>query len=328
MAARGRLRRRAGGGGVRRDEVVVDGSSTVFRISKAAQEALQPGQARRHRRGRQPRHRRRLQPLPPGRGRHRRRLARRPSPTRRRRPRRRGSTGPGSSSATTGSRVVVNPKNDFVKSLTVDAAQGALGARTARSRPGRTSTRPGPTGRSSCTAPTTTRARSSSSPRRSSARPRASATDVQASSDDNTLVNGVAGDADGSATSATPTTPPTRTSSAPSPIQNGPDAKAGRCRARRRSSTSRTRPLSRPLFIFVKNSALRRPEVAAFVKYYLDNVATLAEKAGYVAPTAEDIGGQPQGARPTGRAARRRAARPPAKPSRRAATRSTGEASP
>ena len=44
----------------------------------------------------------------------------RPRPTRRRRPRRRASSGPGSWSATTGSRVVVNPKNDFVKSLTVE----------------------------------------------------------------------------------------------------------------------------------------------------------------------------------------------------------------
>ena len=48
-------------------------------------------------------------------------------------------------------------------------------------------------------------------------------------------------------------------------------------------------PLSRPLYIFVKNSALRRPEVAEFVKYYLDNVKKFAEKGGYVAPTADDI---------------------------------------
>ncbi len=48
------------------------------------------------------------------------------------------------------------------------------------------------------------------------------------------------------------------------------------------------RPLSRPLYIYVKNSSMRRPEVAAFLKYYLENAATLAEKAGYVAPTGDD----------------------------------------
>jgi phosphate transport system substrate-binding protein len=46
--------------------------------------------------------------------------------------------------------------------------------------------------------------------------------------------------------------------------------------------------LSRPLYIYAKNSAMRRPEVAEFLKYYLDHVAELAEKGGYVAPTAED----------------------------------------
>jgi phosphate transport system substrate-binding protein len=47
--------------------------------------------------------------------------------------------------------------------------------------------------------------------------------------------------------------------------------------------------LSRPLYIFVKNSALRRPEVAGFVKYYLRHAGDLAKQAGYVAPTAADL---------------------------------------
>jgi phosphate transport system substrate-binding protein len=48
------------------------------------------------------------------------------------------------------------------------------------------------------------------------------------------------------------------------------------------------RPLSRPLYIFVKNSALRRPDAGGFVKFYLDNAAKFAEKAGYVAPRPDD----------------------------------------
>jgi len=42
-------------------------------------------------------------------------------------------------------------------------------------------------------------------------------------------------------------------------------------------------PLSRPLFIYTRESLLRdRPELLAFVKYYLDNTVTLAPEVGYV----------------------------------------------
>lgn len=46
-------------------------------------------------------------------------------------------------------------------------------------------------------------------------------------------------------------------------------------------------PLSRPLFIYVKGASLKRPEVAAFVDYYLKNTETLAEQALFVPLTAE-----------------------------------------
>jgi phosphate transport system substrate-binding protein len=47
-------------------------------------------------------------------------------------------------------------------------------------------------------------------------------------------------------------------------------------------------PLSRPLFIYVKNSAVRRPEVGRFVRHYLENVENFAVKGGYAPPSAED----------------------------------------
>jgi phosphate transport system substrate-binding protein len=47
-------------------------------------------------------------------------------------------------------------------------------------------------------------------------------------------------------------------------------------------------PLSRPLYIYVKNSAARRPEVAKFLKYYVENLEQLATKALYDPPTATD----------------------------------------
>jgi phosphate transport system substrate-binding protein len=46
-------------------------------------------------------------------------------------------------------------------------------------------------------------------------------------------------------------------------------------------------PLSRPLLIYVNKKSLARPEVAEFIKFYLANVANLAEEVGYVAVTNE-----------------------------------------
>jgi len=43
-----------------------------------------------------------------------------------------------------------------------------------------------------------------------------------------------------------------------------------------------TYPLSRPLFIYVRKDAAERPEVKAFVDFYLKNVATLSTEVGYV----------------------------------------------
>jgi phosphate transport system substrate-binding protein len=46
-------------------------------------------------------------------------------------------------------------------------------------------------------------------------------------------------------------------------------------------------PLSRPLFVYVKNTSLQKPEVAAFMKYVLDNQAQIAERAQFVPMTDE-----------------------------------------
>ncbi|MFG0273676.1 MAG: PstS family phosphate ABC transporter substrate-binding protein [Phycisphaerales bacterium] len=42
-------------------------------------------------------------------------------------------------------------------------------------------------------------------------------------------------------------------------------------------------PFSRPLFIYVSMESAKRPEVKAFVDFYLDNAAELAAEVGYVA---------------------------------------------
>jgi phosphate transport system substrate-binding protein len=46
-------------------------------------------------------------------------------------------------------------------------------------------------------------------------------------------------------------------------------------------------PLSRPLFVYVKNTSLQKPEVAALMKYILDNQEQIAEKALFVPMTDE-----------------------------------------
>jgi phosphate transport system substrate-binding protein len=41
-------------------------------------------------------------------------------------------------------------------------------------------------------------------------------------------------------------------------------------------------PLSRPLFLYVKNDSLKRPEVYGFVKFYLEQAPALVPQVGYV----------------------------------------------
>jgi phosphate transport system substrate-binding protein len=48
-------------------------------------------------------------------------------------------------------------------------------------------------------------------------------------------------------------------------------------------------PLSRPLFVYVKNTSLQKPEVKAFVKYLLDNEQTIAQNALFVPLTDEQL---------------------------------------
>jgi phosphate transport system substrate-binding protein len=46
-------------------------------------------------------------------------------------------------------------------------------------------------------------------------------------------------------------------------------------------------PLSRPLFLYPSKAALERPEFAAFVEYYLDNVNTFVDEVGYIEAPAD-----------------------------------------
>ncbi len=48
-------------------------------------------------------------------------------------------------------------------------------------------------------------------------------------------------------------------------------------------------PLSRPLFIYPSTTALKRPEFAAFVQYFLDNVNTFVGEVGYIELPADAL---------------------------------------
>ncbi len=47
-------------------------------------------------------------------------------------------------------------------------------------------------------------------------------------------------------------------------------------------------PLARPLFIYVSKQSMERPEVEAFVEFYLDNAAELAQEVGYIKLSEEE----------------------------------------
>lgn len=110
---------------------------------------------------------------------------------------------------------------------------------------------------------------------------------VQPSSDDNALVQGVSGDTDGLGYFgyAYYVENKNRVKAVPIQAEAGGEAIAP---SPETIYSKAYKPLSRPLYIYVKNRALERPEVKAFVNYYLENVAKLAEQAGYVAPTEEE----------------------------------------
>ncbi|MFI5459795.1 MAG: PstS family phosphate ABC transporter substrate-binding protein [Isosphaerales bacterium] len=111
--------------------------------------------------------------------------------------------------------------------------------------------------------------------------------DVQPSSDDNTLVIGVAGDPDALGYFGYAYFAANRDKLRAVAVQNGPGARP--VLPSPTTIIDKTyAPLSRPLFIYVKNSAARRAEVGEFLKFYLADIDQFAVTGGYAPPTAED----------------------------------------
>jgi phosphate transport system substrate-binding protein len=111
--------------------------------------------------------------------------------------------------------------------------------------------------------------------------------DVQQNSSDNSLVQGVAGDKFAMGYFGYPYYSSNKDKLRAVAIRNGKDAKA----VLPSPETIRDKsyvPLSRPLYIYVKNSSARRSEVGRFVRYYLENIDELAKEGGYEPPSAQD----------------------------------------
>ncbi len=110
--------------------------------------------------------------------------------------------------------------------------------------------------------------------------------DVQASSDDNVLVTGVAGDKGAIGYFGFAYYAANRKRLKEVAVQNGPDAEPI-APTHETILAGRYEPLSRPLYLYVKNSAMKRPDVRDFLEYYITNIDTLAAQADYVPPMPE-----------------------------------------
>ena len=111
---------------------------------------------------------------------------------------------------------------------------------------------------------------------------------VQQSSDDNTLVSGVAHDEDGLGYFGYAYYAANKERLRAVAVQDGADAKPVLPSPETIADKS-YKPLSRPLFIYVKNSAALMPEVKTFLNFYLENIQKLAVKGGYDPPTADEL---------------------------------------
>jgi phosphate transport system substrate-binding protein len=114
----------------------------------------------------------------------------------------------------------------------------------------------------------------------------ASRSDYNASEDDNTTVTGVAGEKGGLGYFGFSYFEENQDKLNAVEIDGGDGCVAPSVTA---AQDGTYKPLSRPLFIYVKKDALTRPEVAAFMQYILDNETSIAEASQFVPLTDEQL---------------------------------------
>jgi len=114
---------------------------------------------------------------------------------------------------------------------------------------------------------------------------KSSRADFTASEDDNILVQGISGDSNSLGYFGYAYYAENKAKLKDVPIDSG----AGPVSPNDTTITSNTyTPLSRPLFIYVNSAALKRPEVKAFVEFYMVNGEALVHEVGYT-PLASQV---------------------------------------
>jgi phosphate transport system substrate-binding protein len=114
----------------------------------------------------------------------------------------------------------------------------------------------------------------------------ASRSDYSASEDDNTIVTGVSGEKGGLGYFGFSYYEENQDKLKAVEIDSGDGCVAPSVAT---AQDGTYKPLSRPLFIYVKKDALTRPEVEAFLSYILDNETAIAEAAQFVPLTDEQL---------------------------------------
>ncbi len=185
-----------------------------------------------------------------------------------------------------GITVVVNPKNDFVKSLTVEQLK-RLFEPDSKVTTWKDLDPSWPERKIVLFSPDKDSGTFDFFTEEIVGKSKAQRKDVQPNSDDNVLVTGVSGDPDAlayfgysyfAANSSKLRSIPIQASADSTPVSASPETILNKT----------YKPLARPLFIYVKNAAMNRPEAAGFVNYYLSTVEKHAQAGGYVPPTDTD----------------------------------------
>lgn len=114
--------------------------------------------------------------------------------------------------------------------------------------------------------------------------------DYNASEDDNVLVKGVSSDKNGLAYFglAYYENNADKLKLVPIDDKNEANGKGGIIPSQETVSNGTYQPLSRPEFIYVNAKSAERPELKAFVRFYLENAGKLAKEVGYV-PLPDEV---------------------------------------
>jgi phosphate transport system substrate-binding protein len=114
----------------------------------------------------------------------------------------------------------------------------------------------------------------------------ASRSDYSASEDDNTIVTGVSGEKGGLGYFGFSYFEENQDALKALEIDGGDGCVAPSVE---NAQNGTYKPLSRPLFVYAKKESLQKPEVAAFLRYMLDNETAIAEQAQFVPLTEEQL---------------------------------------